>query len=99
MIDNGLSAFLFAIAVTVLLLRSLFFSKNQSSTYWRLVFLIFLNLLWLLSILEIANSIWDVMYERGDYSIFFVSPTVNGFVIGIVLHFFFYKNKKYSGKM
>jgi hypothetical protein len=99
-VDNGISGFLFGIVVTVFLLRSVIFRKNQHSADFGYMFLILINMMWIFSILEIANSIWEVMYERGDYSLFLVSPTVNGFVIGVILHFFvFYKNKKYSGEV
>lgn len=96
-VDNGVSGFIFGVLVTVFLFRSFIVRKNISGTDdWRLIFIGLLCFMWIVTILEIANSIWGVIQENGDYSLVYVSPTVNGFIFGVILHIVFLKNRKYS---
>lgn len=97
-LDNGVSGFVFGVIVTVFLFRSFIVRKNISGTDdWRLIFIGILCFLWIGTILEIANSIWEVIQETADYSLVIASPTINGFIIGLVVHFFFFRNKAYAG--
>ena len=50
--------------------------------------------MWVIAILEMANSIWEIFKESHDYSYIVASPTINGFIAHIVL----YNNLKYAGK-
>ena len=98
--NNGfVEQFNFGVIVTVFLFRSFIVRKNISGTDdWRLIFLGVLCFLWVGTILEIANSIWEVIQENGDYSLVYVSPTINGFIIGLVVHILLINKPKYAGK-
>ena len=54
--------------------------------------------MWVIAILEIANSIWEIIKESHDYSYMIASPTINGFIIGLIVHIVLYNNPKYAGK-
>ena len=98
-VDNGVSGFIFGVLVTVFLFRSFIVRKNISGTDdWRLIFIGLLCFMWIVTILEIANSIWGVIQENGDYSLVYVSPTINGFIIGLVVHILLLNKPKYAGK-
>jgi len=98
MIDNGVSGFLFALVITVFLFRSVIVAKNEQARELKVFSLIVLCALWIFAILEIANSIWAVIQVNHNYSYVFVSPTLNGFIIGLMIHIALYKNSKYAGK-
>lgn len=97
-IDNSVSGFVFSIIVTVVIFRSIIARQNTHGSDWGKVFLITLSFMWVIAILEIANSIWEIFKESHDYSYIIASPTINGFIIGLIAHIVLYNNPKYAGK-
>ncbi|MDO6445456.1 hypothetical protein Q4493_06650 [Colwellia sp. 1_MG-2023] len=97
-IDNGVSGFVFSIIVTVFIFRSVIVRQNTHGSDWGKVCLILLAFMWVVAILEIANSMWEVIKESHDYSYLIASATINGFIIGLIIHIVLYNNPKYAGK-
>lgn len=57
-----------------------------------------LAFMWVISTLEIANSSWEIIQKSHDYSYMIASSTINGFIIGLIIHIVLYNNPKYAGK-